>query len=241
MNRKDRKRPLIGLMPLVDQGRESYWMLPGYMQGLEAAGAVPLMLPLTADGALLGQLAGTLDGLLLTGGQDVEPARYGEPPLLPSGEYCPLRDAMEERLLTLALERDLPVLGICRGLQFLNVALGGSLYQDLPTQHPGGAAHCQRPPYHVPAHAVAVLRDTPLADLLGDGPLQVNSYHHQAVKALSPQLRPMAISEDGLVEGAWMPGKRFVWAVQWHPELAWRSRRDCMAIFTRFAEAATAP
>lgn len=235
------KRPVIGLIPLVDQRRNSYWMLPGYMEGLEAAGAIPLMLPLTEDGAVLRQLAGTLDGLLFTGGQDVEPGRYGETPLPPAGEYSPARDAMEGQLLALALERDLPVLGVCRGLQFLNVALGGSLYQDLPTQCPSGIVHCQRPPYDVPVHAVRVLRDTPLHSLLGTEELRVNSYHHQAVKDLSPRLRPMALSEDGLVEGAWLPGKRFVWGVQWHPEFAWRTREDCMAVFVRFVAASGAP
>ena len=121
------KKPLIGIVPLVDEARESYWMLPGYMQGVEQAGGVPVMLPLTDDAAALRQLADTCDGFLLTGGQDVSPALYGAAPTLQCGETCPARDAMEARLLDLALAADKPVLGICRGIQFLNVHLGGTL------------------------------------------------------------------------------------------------------------------
>ena len=144
------KRPLIGIVPLVDAQRESYWMLPGYMRGVEQAGGLPIMLPLTDDDAALRQLADTCDGFLLTGGQDVSPALYGAAPAPACGETCPARDAMETKLLALALEQDKPVLGICRGIQFLNVYLGGTLYQDLPTEHPSAAEHHQKPPYDVP-------------------------------------------------------------------------------------------
>lgn len=144
------KQPLIGIVPLVDEARESYWMLPGYMQGVEQAGGVPVMLPLTDDAAALRQLADTCDGFLLTGGQDVFPALYGAAPTPQCGQTCPARDAMEARLLDLALAADKPVLGICRGIQFLNVHLGGTLYQDLPAEHPTAANHHQTPPYDVP-------------------------------------------------------------------------------------------
>lgn len=231
------KKPVIGLIPLVDEERESLWMLPGYPEGLSAAGALPVTLPLTADEADLRQLIGTLDGLLLTGGHDVQPSLYGEA-ALPGVCCCPARDEMERKLLALALERDLPVLGICRGIQFLNAALGGTLWQDLPTQRPTSVEHHQKPPYDRPAHTVTVLPATPLAAAVGAGVLPVNSYHHQAVKALAPALRPMALSEDGLVEAVWHPGKRFVWAVQWHPEFAWKTSRPCAEIFRVFVEAA---
>ena len=112
------KRPLIGIVPLVDAQRESYWMLPGYMRGVEQAGGLPIMLPLTDDDAALRQLADTCDGFLLTGGQDVSPALYGAAPVPACGETCPARDAMETKLLALALEQDKPVLGICRALRF---------------------------------------------------------------------------------------------------------------------------
>ena len=129
------KRPLIGLVPLMDYQRASYWMLPGYMQGIEQAGGVPVMLPLTDDDAALARLADTCDGFLLTGGQDVEPAVYGAAQTSLCGEISPQRDAMERKLLALARAQDKPVLGICRGIQFLNAALGGTLWQDLPVEY----------------------------------------------------------------------------------------------------------
>ncbi|MCI8350715.1 MAG: gamma-glutamyl-gamma-aminobutyrate hydrolase family protein [Oscillospiraceae bacterium] len=230
------KKPLIGLVPLVDEGRESYWMLPGYMTGVEQAGGVPVMLPLTSDREALRRLAEGLDGFLLTGGHDVSPAVYGAPVSPLCGACCPGRDAMEGLLLRLALEKDKPVLGICRGIQFLNAALGGTLYQDLPAERPSEVVHHQEPPYDQPSHPVAPLPGTPLEKLMGAGALPVNSCHHQGLKDLAPGLSPMATAEDGLVEAVWMPGARFVWAVQWHPEFAFRTEAS-RRIFGTFVAA----
>ena len=231
------KQPLIGIVPLVDEARESYWMLPGYMQGVEQAGGVPVMLPLTDDAAALRQLADTCDGFLLTGGQDVSPALYGAAPTPQCGETCPARDAMEARLLDLALAADKPVLGICRGIQFLNVHLGGTLYQDLPAEHPSAANHHQTPPYGAPVHSVTLTAGSPLWALLGKDTLAVNSLHHQAIKTLAPGLAAMAVSEDGLTEAVCLPDKRFVWAVQWHPEFSFRVNEDSRKIFKAFVGA----
>lgn len=222
--------PLIGITPLVDIERESYWMLPGYMQAVSAAGGTPVMLPLTDDAGTLEQLTDLCDGMLFSGGHDVSPALYGARPIPQCGTVSSERDAMESKLLQLALERDKPVLGVCRGLQFMNAALGGTLYQDLPTERPGAIDHDMQPPYDRPQHRVSVIDGTPLHALLGADALGVNSRHHQAINRLASALQPMAISEDGLVEAAWMPGKRFVWGVQWHPEHAWRTDAPCRAI-----------
>lgn len=234
------KKPVVGVVPLVDYGRESYWMLPGYFKGLEAAGALPLMLPLTSDEADIEQLLTLCDGLLITGGQDVDPAVYGdesEAARSLTGEVSPERDAMEACLMRVALEKDVPTLGICRGIQSLNAILGGTLWQDVPTQHPSAVEHHGKPPYDVPVHRVEVLPNTPLADLLGTGTLAVNSYHHQAVRMLAPGLSPMAISEDGLVEAVWRPASTFCWAVQWHPEFAYKTDPAAQAIFRAFVSA----
>ena len=234
---KDQKRPLIGLVPLVDLQRASYWMLPGYMQGVEQAGGVPLMLPLTEDEEELDRLAGLCDGFLLTGGQDVGPDVYGAPHSALCGELCPARDAMERRLLALARAQDKPVLGICRGIQFLNAALGGTLWQDLPGQCPSPVDHHQTGAYEKPIHTVRLLPDTPLANLLQREVLPVNSYHHQAVRALAPGLAPMAVAPDGIVEAVYEPGRRFVWAVQWHPEFSWKADEASRRIFAAFVGA----
>lgn len=232
------KKCIIGLVPLWDSERQSYWMLPGYMEGIIAAGGLPVMLPLTSDAALLDQLAASCDGFLFTGGQDVLPALYGEARLPQCGECSPARDAMEQALLERALAADKPVLGICRGIQFLNAALGGTLYQDIPTQFPTPLEHHQTPPYDRPAHTVTLTPGAPLCRLLGMETLAVNSYHHQAIKTLSPQLAEMARAQDGLVESVFMPGKRFVWAIQWHPEFSYKTDESSRQILRAFVEAA---
>ncbi len=232
------KRPLIGLIPLYDEEKESLWMLPGYMDGIVEAGGTPLMLPLTQEDAMLAQLAALCDGFLLTGGHDVSPELYGEIPIKACGACCPARDAMEKKLFALALEKDKPVLGICRGIQFLNAALGGTLYQDLPQQKPSELEHHQKPPYDVPVHEVTIVEDTPLYELLGAEGLSVNSYHHQAVKELSPRLTAMAYAADGLVEAVYMKEKSFVWGVQWHPEFSYKTEESSRRILGKFVEAA---
>ena len=127
-------QPLIGVVPLVDYQRDSLWMLQGYLNGIIRAGGVPVMLPLTSEPDVLYRAMDVCSGFLLTGGQDVSPQRYGENPLPECGEMSPERDAMETMLLQKALESDKAVLGICRGIQFLNVYCGGTLWQDLPAQ-----------------------------------------------------------------------------------------------------------
>lgn len=234
-------KPLIGLVPLVDEARESLWMLPGYMDGIRAAGGIAVMLPLTDDAGEISQLSEQCDGFLLTGGHDVSPEIYGAKRLPACGACSPERDRMELELLDRAMAADKPVLGICRGIQLINAALGGTLWQDLPTQHPSGVTHCQRPPYHRPVHPVSIHPGTPLARLLGGEALMVNSYHHQAVRDLAAPLRAMATSEDGLVEALWHPGKKFLWAVQWHPEFAWQSDPAAVSIFRAFVGACTHP
>ncbi|MDD3253553.1 MAG: gamma-glutamyl-gamma-aminobutyrate hydrolase family protein [Lachnospiraceae bacterium] len=229
--------PMIGLIPLVDENRESYWMLPGYMTGLEAAGAIPVMLPLTANEDVIAQLVDGLDGFLLTGGHDVDPALYGEAASEFCGAPCGERDRMERLVLDKALRADKPVLGICRGLQYLNVYLGGTLYQDLPSQHESTVEHHMHPPYDRAIHTVTVRQDSWLSELLGVEELAVNSYHHQAIWTLAPGLEALAVSEDGLVEAVRMPDKRFVVATQWHPEFSWKVDENSRKLFRSFAEA----
>ena len=231
------KKPVIGIVPLVDIERESFWMLPGYMEGIAQAGGLPVMLPLTEDAAEIKQLVEMCDGILFTGGHDVSPSVYGEEVKPVCGQCCPERDRMEVLLLKEALAADKAVLGICRGIQLINAALGGTLYQDLPTERPSEVEHHETPPYHKPAHIVDLLDDTPLKELLEGDFLAVNSYHHQAIKRLAPGLKVMADAGDGVIEAVYMPGKRFVWAVQWHPEFSWKVNESSREIFRAFVEA----
>jgi putative glutamine amidotransferase len=213
--------PLIGLVPLWDDEKDSLWMLPGYMKGIEAAGALPVMLPLTTERNALRRFAAVFDGFLFTGGHDIFPGLYGEEKSKRCGSVCEARDIMESILFEESvLSLDKSALGICRGIQLFNVLLGGTLYQDIPSEIPGALTHVQGPPYDIPAHAVEVEEGTPLYALVQSAVINVNSYHHQGIKAMAPRLKSMAKSGDGLIEAVYMPERRFVWAVQWHPEFS---------------------
>ena len=228
------KKPMIGVTPLWDAERQSVWMLPDYLDGIKAAGGLPVVLPLEMSEEDANQVVETCDGFLFTGGQDVSPELYGMEDATGTIVASPERDRMETLLLSKALHADKAVLGICRGLQFSNVFLGGTLWQDLPSQHPSEIVHRQGKPYDVPMHQVTLSGD--LQAFLGKNILEVNTLHHQAIKDLGSGLMPMAVAPDGIIEAAQMSGKRFVWAVQWHPEYLFRTDSDSLAIFSCFVE-----
>lgn len=228
-------RKLVGVMPLWDDEKKSIWMLPGYLDGLKAAGLDAFIFPLTDDAEELERLMRLCDGFLLTGGHDVNPALYGERPVNGSVVWNDVRDQMDAFVLRHAIAEDKAVLGICRGIQLINAALGGTLFQDLPLEHPSGVEHHMTAPYDRACHRVKILPETPLYDLIGKCRIEVNSIHHQAVRRIAPDLRKMAVSEDGLTEAVYMPDKRFVWGIQWHPEYWFETNADCMKIFCCFA------
>ena len=230
-------RPLIGVVPLVDHDRDSLWMVPGYMDGVTAAGGVPVMLPLTEDAKLIARLSDEISGLLLTGGQDVNPSMYGEAKSPRCGQTCDARDRMESLLLTEMLALDKPVFGICRGLQLLNAYFGGTLWQDLPTERPSETEHSMSPPYERYIHEVSVVKGTTLGGIIGDS-APVNSYHHQGVKELAKELVPSACAPDGLIEAAERPASRFMLAVQWHPEWLYKTDEKSGRLFEAFVSAA---
>lgn len=232
------KNPLIGVLPLWDSEKDSFWMLPGYLEGISEAGGLPITLPLTEDEAELRRLVALCDGFLFTGGQDVSPRVYGEEKRPVCGECCEGRDKMERRLLPLVLEADKPVLGICRGIQIINAVLGGTLYQDLPSELPASVEHHMAPPYDGVSHTVTLESDSPLRSLLGKDTLGVNSCHHQGIKSVAPGLQVMARSEEGLVEAVCRPESRFLWAVQWHPEFSHKVDADSRKIFSAWIQAA---
>ncbi len=231
-------KPVIGVIPLWDDEKDSIWMLPGYMDGINEAGGLPIIFPFSADKQEIYQLLDLCDGILLTGGHDVSSELYHEEPLEGLVEYCRKRDVMEEIVLEKALQDDMPVLGICRGVQFINVALGGTLYQDIPLQHPSSVNHHQKAPYDIPAHEVSIVKDSPLYNCLSATQLAVNSCHHQAIRKLAPGLEVMACSPDDIVEAVYMPGKKFLWAVQWHPEFSYKTDDNSRKILRAFVEAA---
>ena len=229
-------KPIIGVMPLWDTKKGSIWMLPDYLDGLRQAGGIPIIFPFTEDEQDLQQLMNMCDGFLFTGGQDVDPRVYNEEPLEGLIDCCEKRDQMEAVVLREAIIDDKPILGICRGMQFINAALGGKLYQDLPIEHPSEIKHRQQPPYDVPTHNVAIVEGSPLYQCLEAEQLAVNSCHHQAVKEVAPGLEVMAAASDGIVEAVYKPDSRFLWAVQWHPECSFRTDANSRKIFQAFVE-----
>ncbi len=231
-------KPVLGLIPLWDDDKESLWMLPGYLEGLQQAGGIPVIFPFSSSEEELTRLFSLCDGLVFTGGHDVSPEMYHQAPIPQLQTLCPKRDFMETFLLKKAVEEDMPVLGICRGIQLINAVLGGTLYQDLPLQHPSPVNHRQSAPYDLPAHEVTLLRDSPLAHCLGTCSIHVNSCHHQAIHTLAPDLACMGTAPDGLIEAVYMPSRRFLWGVQWHPEFSFRSDENSRKIFRALVAAA---
>ena len=213
-----KQSPIIGVTPRWDAERKSVWMLPDYLEGIKAAGGLPIVLPLEMADEDTDRIVEICDGFLLTGGQDVG--------------TCPERDKLETLLLSKALPSDKPILGICRGLQFINVFLGGTLWQDLPSQHPSEIVHRQGKPYDAPTHKI--LLEGELRTLLGKEHIEVNTLHHQAAKDLGGNLTAMAVAPDGIIEAVQIPDKHFVWAVQWHPEYMFRNDPASLAIFSCF-------
>ena len=228
---------LIGITPCRDDENKRLMLNRDYPDALRRADAMPVILPWETDPVRLGAMLGRLDGLLLSGGEDIDPKLYGEERLPLCGTPDPERDAMEAALCRLALERDMPVLAICRGIQVLNVTLGGTLYQDVASQYGDAIGH---PVYDRPreqVHGVRVLPGTRLSSLIGAERIRVNSRHHQAVKTPGRGLTVCAEAEDGLTEGVEMPGRRFVLGVQWHPESLSGCAPEEHALCAAFAEA----
>jgi len=230
-------KPLIGVVPLYSDERSSQWMDPSYLGAITAAGGLPVVLPLVHDGTSIRQLVDAVDGIVLTGGQDVDPELYGEAPVHGT-QTCPPRDLMERALLTCCLEADKPVLGIGRGAHTINVLLGGSLYQDVAEQLPTTIAH-QREASQIDAlHNVSSAAGTPLRSLAETETMVVNSSHHQGIRHLATTLEPMAYADDGLIEAFWRPSSHFIWALQWHPEQDYRSNETSAQVFGAFIGAA---
>lgn len=224
-------RPIIGVLPLFNSNNGNYWINPAYMDGVEAAGGLPVLLTLTENEDALEQYCTGFDGFVFTGGQDIHPELYNEE-AIPECDYQVWnRDRQELWMLRRLLELDKPVLGVCRGCQMMNIALGGSLYQDIPVQLAGALAHRQAEPYEETCHEVDIIEGSLLHKTIGASRLRVNSIHHQGVKSLGSGLTASAIAPDGLIEAVEKPGNRLYLGVQWHPEYLWRRDERAGKIF----------
>lgn len=223
------RNPLVAVIPSYSEDRKVR-LSHEYLDALECEGVLPVTLPYTDDTERIRTYAETFDGFLFSGGLDVDPSYYGEEKQFDSVEIDAERDRFEAALFRLVLETKKPILGVCRGLQLINVMLGGTLVQHMD-------GHRQDAPNPVPTHRVTVENGTRLREILGDGEIAVNSFHHQAVKVLADELRASAFADDGTVEGAESISHPFLVGVQWHPELMHATDPHAAAVFKAFAEA----
>jgi len=244
-------RPLIGVTTQTLQAIDgipeglpnSVVMNQRYYHAVASAGGAPVLVPLLDDLDTLRAIYERTDGVLIPGGVDVDPAAFGERPHERLGRTDPARDRVEIQLVKWAVEDGKPVLGLCRGLQVINVALGGTLYQDLETEYPNAIKHDYFPTYgysrdHL-AHDVAVEAGSRMRHALVDSAVPGNSMHHQGIKALAGPLAASAIAPDGLIEAAESTDASYIVGVQWHPEVFELSEPSSGVLFTDFVQAAS--
>jgi putative glutamine amidotransferase len=237
-------RPLIGItcQPALNASsqRPMFGLGQAYVRAVALAGGIPLLIPPLGDDASLRAIAERLDGILLSGGGDVDPARYGEEPIPQLGSVEPERDELELALARIAIADEQPLLGICRGMQALNVAQGGTLIQDIGAQRPEAIKHdyhSYEGPRDLRAHEITVAEASPLAAIVGASRYAVNSFHHQAVKEPGKDVKIIGWAEDGLAEAMMVAEHPFALAVQYHPEELVESDPAALALFRAFVSA----
>jgi len=233
------RKPIIGVSPSFDPETQAMRINGSYFKAIEYAGGIPVMLSMHNKKADLDQLLELIDGILLPGGRDILPLYYGENILKCCGATVPAIDDAEILLTKTAFERDIPLLGICKGCQMVNTAMGGTLYQDIAAQAEPETAliHAQGDtiPGDYPAHSVHISKDSRLYDCFGCGTILVNSFHHQACKDIAPGFFAAAHAEDGVVEAVELISTdRFFLGVQWHPEAMFKRDDNAQALFKYF-------
>ena len=209
-----------------------------YIRAIEYAGGTPLVLPYVQDSECIDHYLRLLDGLLLIGGVDVDPLLYGQEPHEKLGVVDRIRDDMELKLTRKALDEGRPIFAICRGVQLLNVAAGGTLYQDIASEISGSTlCHSQNGAGWYASHTVDIQPDSRLHRIVGDTTTRTNSFHHQAVRDVGEGFIATAHAKDGVIEAIESDMHRFALGVQYHPELMWERHPDALSLFTAFVKA----
>ena len=233
--------PLVGVTTsiTIDQSPERAYVNSAYLHAVQQAGGVPVLLPPQLSKSSLERLVRGLDAVLLTGGGDMDPAAFGETPHPTLYDVAPSRDALETQVTLMALDKKTPLLAICRGVQVLNVVLGGSLHQDVATDPGTEILHSQKEARDQATHKVTVAAGSRLSRVLGGEDLEVNSFHHQVIKSLGRGLVPVAWAPDKLIEGVELADdSRFVLGVQWHPEHLVGNSEPARRLFSALVTAA---
>lgn len=233
------RRPVIGVTTGYNQEETRISLNRNFPDVMLEMGAIPMILPFTFDPQVMAELIDCCDGFLFTGGGDIDPRFFGEDPRPCCGDICPDRDRFELPLARMLHERpDKPVLGVCRGEQVLNVALGGTVMQDIPTDFGAPViAHRQKMLARYASHGVIVKPGSLLHRVLGDEKAEVNSLHHQAVQVCAPALEVTATAPDGVAEAVESRTHPFYLGLQWHPEIMWRTDEKSRAVFRAFIDA----
>jgi putative glutamine amidotransferase len=238
-------RPVIGITASIAHRSpafgETYSLTRKYAEGVLQAGGVPLIVPHNLDEGALRAVLDRVDGVLLSGGGDLDPALFGEEAHPATCEIEPDRDRVELTLARWVVKRDMPFLAICRGIQVLNVALGGSLVQDIPSQVPDALQHSfdrKVTPRNYLAHPVKIDPGSQLARIMQLEAAQTNSWHHQSIKQAADRLQVTALAPDGVIEAVEVPGQRFAIGVQWHPEWLFEEKMEQRRLFDGLVRAA---
>lgn len=230
------QHPIIGILGAVDNDIITR-LQNTYTRAIEFSGGAPILLPYVKNDKSIDTFVNICDGFLFTGGVDINPLRYKEKIKSTCGDIQNYRDELEFKAFEKIYPTGKPIMAICRGAQLVNVALGGTLYQDISTEIHTSVYHIQSEPKSSPSHKVKILTDTPLKNLLSDGQISVNSFHHQAIKELGDGLRVMALADDGIIEAVYSTEKRYIRAYQWHPECLFEIDKSNCALFEDFTAA----
>ncbi len=236
-------RPIIGITCTTmepDGGSAVNGIGTSYINAIEHADGTPILLPLIQNDSCIADFLNVIDGLLLSGGVDADPSLYGEEPQPELGRIDVDKDRVEMSLIRRALQIDIPILGICRGIQILNVAAGGTLYQDISMSSNPVLKHRQNAPRSHATHSIDIQEGSLLLDILGHSAIRVNSFHHQAVKKIAPGFIASAATRDGIIEGIESTQHTFVVGVQFHPENMWQNNPPVANLFVAFIRAAEA-
>lgn len=232
-------QPTIGITTSYDQEKGKLKLNKDYVEAIRACGGLPFILPhVSITKGDIKVILDRIDGLLLTGGWDVDPHHFGQEPRYKLRGIDPARDLFEIELVKIALKVGKPLFGICRGIQVLNIAAGGSIYQDIEGELEDTLRHFQDGPRWWPTHEVVIEPETTLYGIIGKRKLRVNSFHHQAIKKLAPNFKGSAQATDGIIEAIEKPGGKFPLGVQWHPETMWTRYPVFKKLFAHFVKAA---
>lgn len=229
-------KPKIGILSDVSND-QNVLTFATYIKALECVDALPIVLPYASKDETLEQLLALCDGILFTGGVDIDPKHYGAVKKETCGDIQPYRDELELKVFDMARKAGKPILAICRGIQLVNVAMGGSLYQDISSEVPSEISHVQSEGRFEPSHTVQVMAETPLYDLVGAERIIANSFHHQAIQRLADGLAVMAVADDGIVEAVYGTDSQYLRAYQWHPERLAETHPHHRGIFEDFIRA----